>query len=263
MNPTFQDFWNWLLKNSGSGSLLKNLGGQGEFEIIVSGNTGACIPQATMNSHPFTKDQARQVWKRFHGLPLNRRLMAGHYVDGKRPHNLNPCPNRFCCPWIAAAIRDFLSGKLPSATSNADTPPGVIKDKKVAVDSYCVCKVWKFIQSTRIYRSQISLPTMGGKAANLFFQYDHRSKQIHVWRANGSPNFWINEAHFHTICRRYHFCLRKGLVPVPPKMGGTAQFNNPKWPNPPLGRNKTPYVPPIIRHIFRTSPRLMAIQPCC
>jgi len=113
MKPTFEKFWKWLLKHSGKGGILiGNLGGKGKFKISVSATNGVCIPQSTNQIHWFTKVQAKQVWKRFHGLqPTNQHLMAGRYVDGKRPHNWNPCPNRSCSPWIAAAIRDFFAGK--------------------------------------------------------------------------------------------------------------------------------------------------------
>ena len=128
----------------------------------------------------------------------------------------------------------------------------------------CTCKVWCHIQSPPIYHSPISLPTMGGDAPDLFFQYDPTRQEIHVWRENGSPDFWVNSADFHTICKRYHFCLSKGLVPASPhQMGGTGQFNDPKWSHSPLGRINTPYVPPIIRHVFQNNPSLMNIQPCC
>jgi hypothetical protein len=109
MTPTFKQFWKWLQTNDGP---IENLGGQGEFEISVSGNNGVCTPQRTMNPHQFTKDQAKQVWERFRQLPVVEKLMAGRYVDGKRAHNWNPCPNRRCCPWIAAAIRDFLISRI-------------------------------------------------------------------------------------------------------------------------------------------------------
>lgn len=128
------------------------------------------------------------------------------------------------------------------------------------------CKVWHHIKTTAIYHSPISLRTLGAQAEPLLFQYDQVSKRIHVWRVTGSPDFWVSSADFHTICKRYHCCLSKGLVPANPhQMGGTAQFNEPKWPkpNPPLGRIKTPYVPPIIREVFRNNPPLMNIQPCC
>jgi hypothetical protein len=259
----FDAFWKWLLGNNG---LYNNLGGKGAFEIETINAAGTCTPQSTKKKHPFSKNDAKLTWDRYWSLPLEQRHMAGRYVDGPQPHNWNPCPNRYCCPWIAATIRDFISRKLSSTVSTAVISPGVNKDKKTAIGSYCACKVWQCIQNTRIYRNPISLPPMDGRAANLFFQYDHdhRSQQIHVWRANGLPDFWINAADFHTICRRYHFCLQNNLVPANPnQMGGTAQFNNPNWPNPPLGQNDTPYVPPIIRHVFQNSPRLMNIQPCC
>jgi hypothetical protein len=113
MKPTFEKFWRRLLKHSHKGGILiENLGKKKEqkkFKISVSVTNGVCIPQATNKIHWFTKVQAKQVWKRFHVLqPTNQHLMAGRYVDGKRPHNWNPCPNRSCSPWIAAAIRDFL-----------------------------------------------------------------------------------------------------------------------------------------------------------
>jgi hypothetical protein len=105
---------------------------------------------------------------------------------------------------------------------------------------------------------------MGGIAADLFFQYDPTRQEIHVWRVTGSPDFWVNAADFHEICKRYHFCLSKGLVPANQHiMGGTGQFTDPKWPKPPLGRIKTPFVPPIIRHLFQKNPPLISIQPCC
>ena len=114
MKSTFEQFWNRLLKHSSKGGILiENLGGKGKFKISVSATNGVCIPQSTNKIHWFTKVQAKQVWERFHKLqPTNQHLMAGRYVDGKYPHNWNPCPNRTCSPWIAAAIRDFLITRI-------------------------------------------------------------------------------------------------------------------------------------------------------
>jgi hypothetical protein len=107
------------------------------------------------------------------------------------------------------------------------------------------------------------LPPMGGRAKDLFFQYDKQRDQIHVWRASGKPDFWVGAKDFKTICQRYHFCLANNLVPLPNQLGGTAQFNNPKWPHPPLGTINTPFVAPIIRHVFQHNAHLASPQPCC
>jgi hypothetical protein len=113
MTPTFEQFWKWLQEIEGlGGCLIKNLGGRGKFKINVSGNEGTCTPQSKGNCHPFTKDHAKQVWERFRKLPIDEKLMAGRYVDGERAHNFNPCPNRYCSPWIAAAIRHFLISRI-------------------------------------------------------------------------------------------------------------------------------------------------------
>ena len=104
----FDTFWEWLLHHNG---FFKNLGGSGVFEVETTNAAGDCTPQSTKKSHSFSKDDAKQTWDRYWSLPAKQRHMAGRYVDGPKPHNWNPCPNRYCCPWIAAIIRDFLANQ--------------------------------------------------------------------------------------------------------------------------------------------------------
>jgi len=113
-NMNFKVFWKWLLKRH---RVIKNLGGQIKsvkpriFCIEADKDGGICIPQATGKKHPFSKKTAKKVWERYLALlALNadEHLIPGRYVNGKKSHNWNPCPQPPCCnPWIAAAIRDF------------------------------------------------------------------------------------------------------------------------------------------------------------
>ena len=88
----FNTFWKWLCKNQRT---IQNLGGR---------------KYKGKRTSPFTQQQANQVWQRYQRLPGNEKRMAGRYVDGLKKHNWNPCPNRKCSPYLAAAIQDFLAG---------------------------------------------------------------------------------------------------------------------------------------------------------
>ena len=127
----FEDFWKWL---SGGPYRVKNLGcEQGKsFEIKAQGADGYCIPVSTGKKHPFTKDQARRVWDRFHGAWAASQvfgddvhLRAGAYAQpNKRPSptSWTECPNQICAPWIAAAIAEYL-GIHPCSKSNKNFRP--------------------------------------------------------------------------------------------------------------------------------------------
>jgi hypothetical protein len=111
----FGDFWVWLRRTKRA---IQNLGGRKyngkprAFTIRAGENGGACTPRSTGKEHSFTKDQAKAVWDLYQSLLTGERHDAGRYVDGPKKHNWNPCPQpRYCNPWIAAAIRDFLSGR--------------------------------------------------------------------------------------------------------------------------------------------------------
>jgi len=102
----FNDFWIWLCARKRS---IKTLGGKRRFKIRSAGDVGTIV-YSTGRTHHFSKDTASRVCGRFQTFPDDKKLRAGRYVDGKRDHNWNPCPNRYCSPWIAAAIRDFEAG---------------------------------------------------------------------------------------------------------------------------------------------------------
>jgi hypothetical protein len=109
----FNTFWKWLCKNQRT---IQNLGGRkykGKprcFKIKAGKSSGTATPLSTKRTSPFTQQQANQVWQRYQRLPGNEKRMAGRYVDGLKKHNWNPCPNRKCSPYLAAAIQDFLAG---------------------------------------------------------------------------------------------------------------------------------------------------------
>jgi hypothetical protein len=105
----FNDFWKWLCSQ---GRVIKTLGGRREFGIRASSLKGVCLPCETGKRHHFDIFQAKATWDRYQGLPVSQKDMAGQYVDP----NWKKCPNRTCCPWIAAAIRDFLAGRQSSGT---------------------------------------------------------------------------------------------------------------------------------------------------
>ncbi len=127
----------------------------------------------------------------------------------------------------------------------------------------CRCRVWSVLINNDTYHAPLELPTMGGRAANLFFQFNPAMNELHVYRHEANPDFVVNEADFTIICKRYHQGLADGDLPAVHVMGGTGYFTDPQWPDPPLRRIETPYVPPIIRHVFQNNPDLAGMHPCC
>jgi hypothetical protein len=100
----FNNFWKWLCLQ---GRVIRNLGDRTEFAVCARGLDGTAIPLATKDTHSFTIRDAKLVWDRYHTLSADEQQMAGHYVSP----NWSDCPNQTCCPWIAAAIRDFEIGQ--------------------------------------------------------------------------------------------------------------------------------------------------------
>jgi hypothetical protein len=103
----FESFWKWLCLRK---RVVRTVGYRSRFSVIAAGCEGAARPFSTNREHQFTLRDAKAVWRRYRRLPPAERFMAGRYVDGPRAHNWNPCPNRYACPWLAAAIRDFEAG---------------------------------------------------------------------------------------------------------------------------------------------------------
>jgi hypothetical protein len=125
MNTTFEQFWKWLCKKKRT---IENLGGQTSFAISAQGSCGIIKPKRSRSIYPFSVCDARLTWVRFHGLRQTEEYfikrsaskfkkspykMAASYALPNNPQNPLPqnwleSPNKMCCPWIAAAIRDFL-----------------------------------------------------------------------------------------------------------------------------------------------------------
>ena len=99
---TFETFWKWLSREERT---IRTLGRRSEFQIHAVGEDG-WVRSSRGKRYDFTKKVAQQTWNRFRNLPENERLMTGRYTDPIWA----ACPNRICCPYIAAAIRDRLGG---------------------------------------------------------------------------------------------------------------------------------------------------------
>ncbi len=112
---TFNGFWRWLCRQT---RRIETLGGKSEFRIQAKDNKGTIV-SSKGRKHRFSRVIARQVWGRYQKLNRHEKLRAGHYVDGPRDQHWNPCPSRFCSPWLAAAIRDF-GVELTLAGKNCD-----------------------------------------------------------------------------------------------------------------------------------------------
>jgi hypothetical protein len=166
-----------------------------------------------------------------------------------------------------ANSENITSQKTPKTKATKEVEGGagriITSDKCVGTNCCGVCKVWTEITTNPFYSTPIQLPTMGGIGAELYYQFDARRNEIHVWRKYRSPNFWVNQKNFNSICQRYHHLLAGKLIPLPPYMGGAGLFTDPSWRTPPLGRINTPYVPPIIREVFSRNPGLMIRYHCC
>jgi hypothetical protein len=102
----FNNFWKWLSQKERA---VETLGRRRKFKIQASGDAGTII-SSTGRTHHFSKQVASEVWDRYRELGEDQHR-AGRYVDGPRDYNWNPCPNRTCSPWIAAAIRNFETGE--------------------------------------------------------------------------------------------------------------------------------------------------------
>ena len=124
MKMPFDDFWNWLRNLDGS-QTFKTLGLSKPFSISQTVSGAKAIPRSK-NGFPFTKSDALRTWDRFLGLKkaeayLCRKLqsknsphlMASSYARPNNPQkplpqNWGDSPNLRACPYIAAAIRDYL-----------------------------------------------------------------------------------------------------------------------------------------------------------
>jgi hypothetical protein len=101
----FNNFWKWLCRQK---RRIETLGRRRKFKIQAANDAGTIISSKS-RIHHFSKRIANEVWNRYRNLGEDQHR-AGRYVDGPRvDYNWNPCPHRFCSPWIAAAIRDFES----------------------------------------------------------------------------------------------------------------------------------------------------------
>jgi hypothetical protein len=116
------------------------------------------------------------------------------------------------------------------------------------------CPVWRELSTNLAYRNPagVAIPTMGGRAALLFFRYNTVTKKIEVWRLSGNPNFEFDKAAAKAICQRYQSGLKCGILPPVHMLGGTAYFGQPTWPTAVLGRYDTPYAAAVIRHALRS-----------
>jgi hypothetical protein len=105
----FYSFWRYLRKKTRT---LKTLGGRSTIIIDAKAGGGTVI-SSRGKSHAFSIDDAKDTWKRYERLPGPMQKMAsGYAVPNKRnpqPQNWKECPNKTCCPWIAAAIHAFES----------------------------------------------------------------------------------------------------------------------------------------------------------
>ena len=118
------------------------------------------------------------------------------------------------------------------------------------------CPVWTELSTNPAYRALagIIIPTMGGRAKPLKFNYDPVTKQVRVWRASGKPDFKFGHAECHDLCRRYRTGLQAGDLPPVSMSGGTSYFTDPAWTHPSLGRINGPYAAAVIRHALRALP---------
>jgi len=116
------------------------------------------------------------------------------------------------------------------------------------------CPIWHELSTNPVYLTThgILIPTMGGNAKPLCFNYDPKKLVVRVWRTSGKPNFEFNENECRDLCRRYIDGLKSRSLPDVWTLGGTGYFTHPIWTKPCLGRINSPYAAAVIRHILRS-----------
>ena len=139
------------------------------------------------------------------------------------------------------------------------TAPPVLCAARCDSDAPCTdCPVWKELSENENFRSEagIEISTMTGRKENLCFQFVFSNGKVRVWRRSGALNFSFGEDACRALCRRFQQGLREGENF---KNGGTGYFTDPAWPEPFLGRFKTPYAAAVIRYVLRLSPGMNGI----
>jgi hypothetical protein len=119
------------------------------------------------------------------------------------------------------------------------------------------CAVWAILSGSNTYHAPIVTRPMGGRGADIIFQYEPEKSKVHVWRTTGL-DFAFDADLCKKICQRYSQGLNESKLPPVYEDGGTAYFCDSHWPTPPLGRIITPYAAAVIRHVRRLHPGL-----CC
>ncbi len=111
-SPTVDDFLGWLAHEAGArfGTLRRKR--KFILDSYTPGKWGFIRPCSTNKQHRFSDAHVEAVWQRWKSLPKGQEWKTGDYGLSKRPAPPNKwatCPNKTCCPWLAALLREFLA----------------------------------------------------------------------------------------------------------------------------------------------------------
>jgi hypothetical protein len=111
------------------------------------------------------------------------------------------------------------------------------------------CPIRRELSTNPAFRVEegVEIPTMTGRREPLLFRYEPASQRVRVWRRVGNLDFHFNESACHAICRRFQQGLAEGRNF---DHGGAGYFNDPNWPEPVIGRIKTPYAAAVVRSVW-------------